>query len=132
VVCDRCGVRPEPQGRLPSDEWGVGQPHDGLWCRPEFTAGIRRRGATPWTPGRGPGEPTGTLGGELVLGRTSGLFRAEVKVGNAGSERVLAGHLRVWPTAKGDTWAAEQHQDNADEACETLEAGRCGRNSRRA
>jgi hypothetical protein len=97
VVCDRCGVRPDPQGNLDPDGWAIGQPYDGLWCRPEFTADIRERGATTWTPGRWPAKPTGTLGGELVIGKTWGVFSVEVKVGNAGSEHVLATHLRVWP-----------------------------------
>jgi hypothetical protein len=86
VACGRCGVRPEPQGSLEPAEWKVGQRYDGLWCWPEFTADIRQRGATAWTPGRW-----------LVIGKTFGLFSAELKVGNAGSEQVLAGHLRVWP-----------------------------------
>ncbi|MEO3892188.1 hypothetical protein [Nonomuraea sp. B5E05] len=34
-------------------------------------------------------------------------------------------------STKGDTWAAKQHQDNADEAREMLQAGHYGRNSRK-
>ncbi|HWB37587.1 MAG TPA: hypothetical protein VHA75_16355, partial [Rugosimonospora sp.] len=31
VVCDRCGVRPHPQGYLDPTEWNVGDRYTGVW-----------------------------------------------------------------------------------------------------
>ncbi|WP_424533656.1 hypothetical protein ACOZ38_25305 [Sphaerisporangium viridialbum] len=109
VCCDRCGVRPDPQGSLDPNEYQVGQPYDGPYVpvtriiaadmivemlglkgRPEHADDAGKPG--PW-----PGKPTGTLGAEVVVGRTFGVFSAEVTVGSAGSEHVLSGHLRMWP-----------------------------------
>ncbi|SEU46555.1 hypothetical protein [Nonomuraea wenchangensis] len=106
VVCDRCGVRPEPQGRLDPDGWRIGQPYDGPYAGEEMNDPLLRTLLGPGNtfvrggmhlPGTWPGKPTGTLGGELVIGKTWDLLSVQVKVGNAGSEHVLAAHLGVWP-----------------------------------
>jgi len=106
VVCDRCGVRPDPQGSLGPDGWQVGQRYDGPYAGAEMNDPLMRALLGPGNtvikggmhlPGRWPAKPTGTLGGELVLGKTFGVFAAEVEVGCAGSEHTLAGHVRVWP-----------------------------------
>ncbi|MFI6737278.1 hypothetical protein ACIBI9_30510 [Nonomuraea sp. NPDC050451] len=46
-------------------------------------------------PGPWPDRPTGTLGRELVIGRTFGVFSAEVTIGAVGAEHTLSGHLRA-------------------------------------
>ncbi|MEV1003421.1 hypothetical protein [Nonomuraea sp. NPDC050202] len=106
VVCDRCGVRPDPQGSLDPDGWAIGQSYDGPYAGEEMRDPLLRTLLGPGNtfvrgglhlPGRWPDQPTGTLGGELVVGKSFGVFSAEVKVGNSGSEHVLAAHLRVWP-----------------------------------
>ncbi|WP_433355586.1 hypothetical protein ACQP25_17130 [Microtetraspora malaysiensis] len=109
VACDRCGVRREPQGDLDPEKYQVGEPYTGPWVPP-----TRVIAAHYWKelldlnkppvhqddkgkPGPWPDKPVGMVGTELVVGRTFGVFSAEVKVGNAGSEHVLAAHLRIWP-----------------------------------
>lgn len=103
VCCDRCGVRPEPQGHLDADQWNIGQPYTGpLTGRPFPTQAARqlaRRGITPLlrtTPGPWPTRPEGSLGAELVIGRSHSLG-ADLKVGNCGSEQVLAAHIGLGP-----------------------------------
>lgn len=76
VVCDRCGVRTDPQGPIDED-LVVGQPH------------------TDPLPGPWLASPRGVVGGQLVLGRNNDAVSVEVKVGNAGSEHVLAGHVHL-------------------------------------
>ncbi|MFG2076956.1 hypothetical protein [Nonomuraea maritima] len=97
VTCDRCGVRPEPQGSLPAAHYDVGEPYTGRVYPPGYTEGTRKLGSTTWSPGPWPDHPTGTLGGQLVLGRTFGVFGAEISIGAAGAEHTVAAHLRVWP-----------------------------------
>ncbi|MFG1709214.1 hypothetical protein ACFLIM_39090 [Nonomuraea sp. M3C6] len=105
VTCDRCGVRPDPQGNLDPDEWPIGVRYDGEIDKPEryvlTTEEIRKAMARVRAghrlPGPWPDKPTGTIGGQLLLGRTFGGFSVEVKVGNAGSEHTLAAHLRINP-----------------------------------
>jgi len=84
VCCDRCGIRPEPQGALDPANWDIGE----------------RAPATPAAfgvqvqPGTWPASPEGVIGGQLIIGGrvTAGV---SVKVGNAGSEHVLAAHACV-------------------------------------
>ena len=76
VACDRCGVRTNPQGPLDED-LVVGQPY------------------TDTLPGPWPRSPRGGIGGQVVVGRNNDAISAEVKVGNAGSEHVLAGHIHL-------------------------------------
>ena len=37
VVCDRCGVRPDPQGALDPEHWSVGQPYTAPGTTPKTT-----------------------------------------------------------------------------------------------
>ncbi|MEU4511755.1 hypothetical protein AB0G05_19865 [Nonomuraea wenchangensis] len=97
VVCDRCGVRPDPQGNLPAQHHDIGQPYTGKVYQPEFTQAMQALGSTTWGPGPWPDRPTGTLGGELVIGKTFGVFSAQITIGAAGAEHPVSGHLRVWP-----------------------------------
>lgn len=104
VTCDRCGVRPEPQGQLDPSRWSVGDTYGGPFTA---TAPDRRawkaKGlgdplpATPATypPGPWPTSPRGVLGGQLVVGRNNDAVSVEFKVGNAGSEHVLAAHVHL-------------------------------------
>ncbi|MFF7190576.1 hypothetical protein ACFZAR_36400 [Streptomyces sp. NPDC008222] len=102
VACDRCGVRPDPQGSLSPDEWNLGQPYTGPMTG-TWTPGTSSRNIDayrPTTPGRAPGpwpdKPTGVLGAELIIGRSHSIG-ADIKVGNAGSEHVLAAHIGLGP-----------------------------------
>jgi hypothetical protein len=106
VVCDRCGVRADPQGHLDPDQWDIGQPYPGPFnTDPPLSAIVRkqlaRKGVTPARaaePGPIPSNPVGTVGGEIHVGkskwRTVGI---DFKVGNCGSEQVLAASLRLGP-----------------------------------
>lgn len=76
VACDRCGERPEPQGPIDLD-LALGQPY------------------TDPLPGPFPASPTGELGGQLVVGGSSLGVGAEFKIGNCGSEQVLAATLTL-------------------------------------
>ncbi|MGW4639575.1 hypothetical protein ACWEN6_13655 [Sphaerisporangium sp. NPDC004334] len=110
VTCDRCGVRPDPQGNLDPEQWNVGDRY--TEPIPKATAAARYVSAVitqldQWSPERrryafyepGPWEahPKGTIGGQLVVGKTVCGLSLEVKVGNAGSEHVLAGHVSLSP-----------------------------------
>ncbi|MER7213191.1 hypothetical protein ABT340_39525 [Streptosporangium sp. NPDC000239] len=107
VCCDRCGVRPDPQGNLDPDQWDVGQRYTGTFDgalvvrdRPnsrEPSAAKRPLVRVHGSPGSWPRRSEGEVGGQFVIGKTFGVFEAEVKVGNAGSEQTLAAHLRIWP-----------------------------------
>lgn len=77
VCCDRCGLRPDPQGDLDPLMWDVGAPYTGP------------------LPGPWPTRPSWTLGGQLVVGDGFSGVGAEVKVGNGGSEHTLAGHVAL-------------------------------------
>lgn len=114
VVCDRCGVRGEPQGSLDADRWNVGDRYDGPYSPllpdtvraasvEEIKKALRTgedRPPLPSTrpPGRIPYWAHGVLGGQLVVGRTFPGVGATLKVGNPGSEHVLAAsfHFGRW------------------------------------
>ncbi|MET7713749.1 hypothetical protein [Streptomyces sp. NPDC005407] len=99
VACDRCGIRPHPQGHLDPDVWDLGQRYTGPFnpgqpmsptvrkqlIRVGHDAGIR-------LPGGWPAKPTTDIGCELVIGRSHSLG-ADFKLGNCSSEQVLAGHI---------------------------------------
>ena len=103
VACDRCGVRPDPQGRLDPDQWQLGQhypgPFNGRHFPEQAALQLAKRGIVPPPvkhPGPWPSNPTGQLGAELVIGRSHSIG-ADFKVGNPGSENVLAGHIALGP-----------------------------------
>lgn len=103
VICDRCGIRPEPQGTLNPDDWNLGQPYTGPFnptqpmspivrkqlIRQGHDAGIR-------LPGSWPANPTGAIGAQVIIGR-SGFVSAKVKVGSGSSEQCLAANLSLGP-----------------------------------
>ncbi|WP_433235461.1 hypothetical protein ACQPYK_25380 [Streptosporangium sp. CA-135522] len=104
VACDRCGARPDPQGNLDPEQYAIGDPYTGprslsdaisaIWSStiPELRSPDRFH-----PPGLTTGEPTGTLGGELLIGRTFGVFSIELEIGAAGSDHTVAAHLRINP-----------------------------------
>lgn len=106
VACDRCGIRAEPQGNLDPAQWNIGQPYTGSFTpdqdlSPIVRKQLARKGIKPARsnqPGPLPARPVGTVGGEIHVGkskwRTVGV---DFKVGNCGSEQVLAASLRLGP-----------------------------------
>jgi hypothetical protein len=84
VCCDRCGIRPDPQGSLDASEWSIGD-------RIDLNSPVKD---APGGPGTWPATPEGTIGVQLIIGGrvTAGVG---VKVGNAGSEHVLAANACV-------------------------------------
>jgi hypothetical protein len=96
VCCDRCGIRPNPQGSLDPEQWSIGQPYTGPhrydWPTDgdERFAAIKAGGA----PGPWPAKPTSEIGGQLVIGDVHATS-IQVKLGNRGSEQVLAGHITI-------------------------------------
>ena len=103
VCCNRCGVRPDPQGTLDPDQWDIGQrytgPMTGSWAPGVRSRDISKaRSATPTsTPGPWPKQPTGEIGAQVIIGKSFPGWDAELKIGNAGSEHTLAAHLRLYP-----------------------------------
>lgn len=87
VVCDRCGTRPEPQGVLPA-RLAIGQPYTGDHDN-ALVDGHRQRTPGPWP------RPTFDLSLQILLWAGYWGLSAQQKVGNAGSENALAGHLRL-------------------------------------
>ncbi|MEU9703076.1 hypothetical protein [Streptomyces sp. NPDC047981] len=103
VACDRCGVRPEPQGVLDADTWQLGQPYTGPFnpgqpMSPTVRKQLAARGhdAGIRQPGAWPARPEGAIGCQLVIGRSPTLGFG-FKVGNAGSEHVLSAHIGLGP-----------------------------------
>lgn len=100
VACRRCGIRPDPQAALDPAQWSIGARYTGPFSDTPSTTKAEPSGPyiPPTIPGRWPAQPTGTIGGQLILGKSivSGVG-IEFKVGNAGSENVLAVHLRINP-----------------------------------
>jgi hypothetical protein len=78
VCCDRCGLRPRPQGDLDPVQWDVGDryraPLPGPWPR-----------------------ATGSFGGQIVIGRSFPGASIGVAVGSAGDDHGLAVHVRLNP-----------------------------------
>ncbi|MFF0770957.1 hypothetical protein ACFYUK_18880 [Nonomuraea wenchangensis] len=105
VTCDRCGVRPDPQGDLTPEEWRIGDRYDGLYETPErhiltteeIRTAMNRVRAGLRLPGPWPDKPTGSIGGQLIVGRTLGGFSAQVEIGCAGGDNTLAAHVRLNP-----------------------------------
>lgn len=97
VACDRCGVRPDPQGALDPDQWNLGQPYTGpLTGQPGPTTESPFGPRTIGVPGPWSARPTGDVGAELVIGR-SRTIGAGFKVGNPGSEHILTAHIGLGP-----------------------------------
>lgn len=106
VACDRCGMRANPQGNLDPTQWEIGQRYTGPLTpeaplSPIVRKQMARKGIAPagaGQPGPFPAPPVGTVGGEVCIGkskwRTVGI---DFKVGNCGSEQVLAASLRLGP-----------------------------------
>lgn len=97
VVCDRCGIRPDPQGTLDPQAWAPGDPYTGPVAASAAHLRVVRddlfdqNQAGGWQlPGPYPTHPTGGLGGQLVIAANPFGVGFEVKVGNRGSERPLA------------------------------------------
>jgi hypothetical protein len=110
VCCARCGERGRPQGNLDPAVYPLGARYRGPWGEawpdedsPAYWEKIRKLKAEGVKadqvrgfdlPGPIPRGGSGTLGGELVIGRSAGgRLGFEVKVGNPGSEHVLAAQL---------------------------------------
>jgi hypothetical protein len=101
VVCDRCGVRPHPQGVLEPTVWNIGDRYTGAWVDPPPAdrdvafAVLKRSGYQlpgPWADS----ETTGQLGGQIVLGvRHDPKIGFTFKVGNKGSEHTLAADFHL-------------------------------------
>ncbi|MFD4596699.1 hypothetical protein ACFWPQ_01575 [Streptomyces sp. NPDC058464] len=108
VCCDRCGVRPDPQGQLDPDCWDLGDRYDGPLdgVRPPYPSkdeieqraeqGLPLYDREP-VPGPWPAKSTGEVGWQLIIGKSFPGWDAELKIGNAGSEHTLAAHLRLYP-----------------------------------
>jgi hypothetical protein len=102
VACDRCGVRPDPQGSLDPARWNLGDRYTALLGTLDLPTDKQARfdalKSLPdfYVPGPWPTKPTGAFGAQILIGR-HGLVGAGVKVGNAGSEHTLAAHLYLSP-----------------------------------
>lgn len=106
VACDRCGVRPDPQGDLDPDAWAIGQRYDGPFLEePEpfvlTTEMLRTAGARGLTsysvPGPWPKRPTGTVGGQVMLGRWGGGHTIGLDISPEGGDHALAFHIAISP-----------------------------------
>jgi hypothetical protein len=84
VCCDRCGLRPDPQGCLDPSAWAIGTP-----VRLGVFASATRQPGRAWPRGN-----QGVVGGQLVVGRGPSCG-VSVKVGNCGSEHTLAAHVLI-------------------------------------
>lgn len=91
VCCDRCGVRPDPQGQLNPVVAEIGDRYIGPFDNQLDTTAQAR------TPGPWPDKPTGEIGAQLIIGKSFPGWDAELKIGNAASEHTLAAHLRLYP-----------------------------------
>lgn len=103
VTCDRCGIRPYPQGHLDPDQWNLGHKYTGPFnptqpMSPTVRKQLIRRGhdASIRLPGAWPDKPTSGVGAQFVLGRTYGTS-IDIKVGNPSSEQCLAAHISLGP-----------------------------------
>lgn len=93
VVCDRCGLRPHPQGNLDPDRWSPDDPYPGPWSPAADT--VEQVDGWP-TPGPYPTRDEGVLGVELVIGRRLDVgVGGAVKIGHGGSEHTTAVHLHL-------------------------------------
>jgi hypothetical protein len=88
VTCSRCGIRPQPQGSLDPDTWAIGQRYTSVVADKPYEPNMNQVHGHH-RPGPWPKSPTGTIGGQLVLGRkaTTG---ATLTIGAAGADHVVA------------------------------------------
>lgn len=103
VVCDRCGLRPEPQGSLDPAVWNIGDRYDGPWQPFVPRTGWRAlKTVDGYPPGPFDPHPTGTVGWQFVAGVRRGEWTGagfNFKVGNGGSEHTLELDLHLWPVS---------------------------------
>lgn len=105
VCCDRCGVRPDSQGRLDAAQWDIGDRYTGPWGDPPAPYRVPksiddyRPENLPefFPPGPWKKSQVWEFGGQAIVGKTFRGFAAEVKVGNCGSEQTLAAHISLNP-----------------------------------
>lgn len=112
VVCDRCGVRCDPQGSLDPDLYAIGERYRGPWGygipeQPkaqreylELLKGCTPPGALPqfYPPGPVDPRPDGKIGGTLVIGsQYPKAFGAQFEVGGRDSEHTLELTLMCGP-----------------------------------
>lgn len=92
VACDRCGLRPTPQGNLNMDtDLVLGQPYTGY----RFTISDIALGIGPHPPGPWP-RGKGEIGGQLILaGASVSGVGAGITVGCPGNDYDLAGHISL-------------------------------------
>ncbi|MEU0937598.1 hypothetical protein [Embleya sp. NPDC005971] len=100
VCCDRCGIRCNPQGHLDPLRWDIGDPYDGDHHAPAGApsfAALPTRVPADQLPGPWAADPTGVIGGELVVG--TGILGTgfDLKLGNGGSEQTLAASISLYP-----------------------------------
>jgi hypothetical protein len=88
VTCDRCGTRPEPQGRLDPVLWDIGE----AYPKP---GDVREASPGETNPGPWPDRLTWDGGFQLLIGSAHPGLGIQLKVGNAGSENTLDGHLHL-------------------------------------
>lgn len=103
ITCDRCGIRPEPQGHLDPEEWDLGQHYTGPFnptqpLSPAVRKQLIRRGhdAGIRQPGAWPANPDSAIGAQVIIGRSS-FLSARIKVGSRSSEQCLAVNLSLGP-----------------------------------
>jgi hypothetical protein len=104
VNCDRCGIRPHPQGTLDPDQWQLGRKYTGPFNPTQPTDPAARKKLASMgmdegirLPGAWPAKPTSDVGCQLIIGRSLGGFSMGFKVGNPTSEQCLAGHISLSP-----------------------------------
>jgi hypothetical protein len=101
VCCDRCGVRPEPQGSLDPAKFNIGARYAGPWGDPLPAKPTKRRDVVKslkgryFPPGPWPTRATGELGGQLVLGRSFGGVGIELEIGAAGDDHTVSANVRL-------------------------------------
>ena len=84
VCCDRCGIRPQPQGNLDWGAWNIGDPID-------LESPVKD---APGGPGGWPSVSDGTIGGQVIIGgRVTAGVSAEVDC--AGGENTLAANACI-------------------------------------
>lgn len=89
VACDRCGLRPDPQGNLNS-ALDIGQPYTDYQSAIKVALGVGLHPPGPWPRGKG------EVGGQIILGDPSATdIGFGFTVGCAGSDSDLAGHISL-------------------------------------